>query len=107
MSIGRQFGVSAKPSITDDEKKDRATALGQAADAVRKAEKRSPSKPKKPAPTAQNEPVKASPKSVGRPSSGRVVTTLRLDPEVIEALKAPGAGWQARANDLLRKALSL
>lgn len=44
---------------------------------------------------------------VGRPSSGKVVTTLRLDPEVIDALKAAGPGWQARANALLRTALKL
>lgn len=46
-------------------------------------------------------------RKVGRPSSGKVVTTLRLDPEVIAALKAAGPGWQARANELLRNALKL
>jgi uncharacterized protein (DUF4415 family) len=46
-------------------------------------------------------------RKVGRPTSGKIVTTLRLDPEVIEALKSQGPGWQARANDLLRKAMKL
>ncbi|WP_245413630.1 BrnA antitoxin family protein [Mangrovicella endophytica] len=33
--------------------------------------------------------------------------TLRLDPDVIEALKAEGPGWQTRANARLREALGL
>lgn len=32
----------------------------------------------------------------------KVATTIRLDPEVLDALKATGRGWQTRANDLLR-----
>ncbi len=41
----------------------------------------------------------------GRPlgSGTKAQVTLRLDLEVIEALKATGAGWQTRANDVLRK----
>lgn len=31
--------------------------------------------------------------------------SLRLDAEVITALRAGGPGWQGRANDLLRKAV--
>lgn len=46
-------------------------------------------------------------RKVGRPPSGKIVTTLRLDPDVIDALKAGGNGWQARANSLLRSALGL
>lgn len=46
-------------------------------------------------------------RKVGRPPSGKIVTTMRLDPDVIEALKAQGDGWQARANALLRTALGL
>ncbi|CAN7279569.1 BrnA antitoxin family protein [Acidovorax sp. LjRoot38] len=43
----------------------------------------------------------------GRPvgttkADAKVRTTLRLDPEVIEAFKAQGAGWQTRINDVLR-----
>jgi uncharacterized protein (DUF4415 family) len=43
----------------------------------------------------------------GRPSSGKTLVTLRLDPDVIAALKAGGKGWQPRANAMLRKALGL
>ncbi|MNU00614.1 hypothetical protein D3C72_2437880 [compost metagenome] len=28
--------------------------------------------------------------------------TLRVDPDVLDAIKATGAGWQTRINDLLR-----
>ncbi|RYF32067.1 MAG: hypothetical protein EOO23_00310 [Comamonadaceae bacterium] len=43
----------------------------------------------------------------GRPvgttkADAKVRTTLRLDPEVIDAFKAQGAGWQTKINDLLR-----
>jgi len=34
----------------------------------------------------------------------KVATTIRLDAEVLEALKAAGPGWQTRANDALRAA---
>ncbi|WP_035693528.1 BrnA antitoxin family protein [Azospirillum halopraeferens] len=37
----------------------------------------------------------------------KVATSLRLDAEVIERLKADGPGWQTRANELLRTALGL
>jgi uncharacterized protein (DUF4415 family) len=30
-----------------------------------------------------------------------------LDPDIIEAFKAEGAGWQSRINDALRKAAGL
>ena len=33
--------------------------------------------------------------------------TLRLDPEVIEHFKASGPGWEARINQILRKASGL
>ncbi len=36
--------------------------------------------------------------------SAKVSVTLRLDPDVIEAFKAGGAGWQTRINDTLRHA---
>ncbi len=41
----------------------------------------------------------------GRPmgSGTKAQVTLRLDVEVLEALKATGSGWQTRANDILRK----
>lgn len=45
----------------------------------------------------------------GRPKADvtKVSTTIRLDPDVIEAFKAQGAGWQSRINDALRKASGL
>jgi uncharacterized protein (DUF4415 family) len=33
--------------------------------------------------------------------------TLHLDPDVLDRLKADGAGWQTRANAALRRALGL
>lgn len=33
--------------------------------------------------------------------------SLRIDPDVIDAFKATGKGWQARINDALRKAVNL
>lgn len=32
---------------------------------------------------------------------------IRLSPDVLDALRAGGAGWQTRADDLLRKGLHL
>lgn len=32
---------------------------------------------------------------------------IRLSPDVLDALRASGAGWQTRADDLLRKSLRL
>lgn len=45
----------------------------------------------------------------GRPKAlaPKVSTTLRLDPEVLEAFKADGPGWQSRMNAALRKAAGL
>jgi uncharacterized protein (DUF4415 family) len=45
----------------------------------------------------------------GRPKAGvtKVSTTIRLDPDIIAAFKAQGAGWQSRINDALRKAAGL
>lgn len=43
----------------------------------------------------------------GRPlgSGSKVQVTLRLDLDVVEKLKADGAGWQTRANAALRRAV--
>jgi len=35
----------------------------------------------------------------------KVRTTIRLCPDVVEAFKAGGAGWQSRINNALRKTL--
>ena len=45
----------------------------------------------------------------GRPRSvaAKVSTTLRLDPDVLEAFRRDGAGWQSRINAALRKAAGL
>ena len=44
---------------------------------------------------------------IGRPPLGekpKKQITLRLDPDVIDAFKATGAGWQGRMNDALAAA---
>lgn len=43
----------------------------------------------------------------GRPAGttkadSKLRVTLRVDPDVLEAIKATGSGWQTRINDLLR-----
>lgn len=48
----------------------------------------------------------------GRPAGSRASqrkeqVTIRLDPQIIAALRAGGPGWQSRANDILRKALGV
>ncbi len=41
----------------------------------------------------------------GRPPKAKtkIPVTLRLDPDVVMALRASGPGWQTRTNDLLAK----
>jgi len=45
----------------------------------------------------------------GRPRLARpkVALTMRVDAEVMDALKSSGPGWQTRVNSLLRDALAL
>lgn len=45
----------------------------------------------------------------GRPKSPapKVMVSIRLDPDVIEALRLSGEGWQGRTNEMLRKGLGL
>lgn len=44
----------------------------------------------------------------GRPrGESKALVTLRLDKEVIAALRAGGEGWQTRINELLRAAVGL
>jgi uncharacterized protein (DUF4415 family) len=52
---------------------------------------------------AQLRPMRGRPRLV-RP---KVALTMRVDAEVMEALKSSGAGWQTRVNSLLRDALAL
>jgi uncharacterized protein (DUF4415 family) len=42
----------------------------------------------------------------GRPrvEAAKVPVSLRLDPDVLAAFKATGAGWQTRINEALRRA---
>lgn len=37
----------------------------------------------------------------------KVPVSIRLDSDLLEALKSGGPGWQGRANDVLRRALEL
>ena len=48
-------------------------------------------------------------RSRGRPStaSPKQQISLRLDPDVVEAFKRSGKGWQSRINLILRKAAGL
>ena len=41
---------------------------------------------------------------VYRPARPKQQVSLRLDPEVIEKFKATGKGWQARINEVLKRA---
>ena len=48
-------------------------------------------------------------RSSGRPPSPhpKQQVTLRLDPDVLDAFRATGKGWQSRINAELRKALGI
>lgn len=46
-------------------------------------------------------------RSVGRPSSGKILVTLRLSPKVVDAFKASGKGWQARIDEALKSHLKI
>lgn len=42
----------------------------------------------------------------GRPKSGyapKVVVSVRLDPDLVDAMRKTGEGWQVRMNNALRK----
>jgi uncharacterized protein (DUF4415 family) len=36
----------------------------------------------------------------------KVSTTIRLDPEIVQAFRAEGPGWQSRINEVLRQWLA-
>jgi uncharacterized protein (DUF4415 family) len=40
-----------------------------------------------------------------RKSAAEMVVSVRLDRDVVEALRASGRGWQGRVNEILRKAV--
>jgi uncharacterized protein (DUF4415 family) len=48
------------------------------------------------------------PKKTGRPRSDspKIAFAIRLDPEVLEAFRATGKGWQTRINDALKEWLN-
>ena len=52
------------------------------------------------------EKMDAAPVQRGRPKAAvtKVSTTIRLDPDVLDAFKSAGPGWQSRINEALRKA---
>lgn len=60
-------------------------------------------------PFAEVSPGPAAAMRRGRPKldSPKVRVTMRLDADILDSLKADGAGWQTRANEALRKALGL
>ncbi len=45
----------------------------------------------------------------GRPplDTPKQAVSIRLDADLVEALRASGKGWQSRANDILREAVGL
>lgn len=47
------------------------------------------------------------PKPLGRPKAERtkVPVTMRLDPDILEAYKATGPGWQTRMGEVLAQAI--
>lgn len=53
--------------------------------------------------------IDAAPVKRGRPKAEapKVSTTIRLDPDVLEAFRAEGPGWQSRINAALRDAIGL
>lgn len=54
------------------------------------------------------EKLASAPVRVGRPRSEKtkVSTTIRLDPEVIEAFRRNGPGWQSQINSALKEWLA-
>ena len=44
---------------------------------------------------------------MGRPSSGKVTMTTRIDPDILDHLRGWGQGWQPKLNDKLREWLKL
>lgn len=46
--------------------------------------------------------LEADARPAGRPRSGKIVVSLRLEPEIVEKFRATGPGWQARINEALK-----
>jgi uncharacterized protein (DUF4415 family) len=49
--------------------------------------------------------LQATLRKIGRPASDvkKKSISIRLDPDVLDAIKATGDGWQTRVNDVLRR----
>ncbi|GAN72100.1 hypothetical protein ASY01nite_13860 [Acetobacter syzygii] len=60
-------------------------------------------------PAQEVAPVLANARRVRGPQKAptKALVSIRLDPDLVECLKASGPGWQSRANDLLRQAVGL
>lgn len=60
-------------------------------------------------PTSAIVPELAAQRRVRGPQKAPIKTlvSMRLDPDLLERLKADGPGWQGRVNDLLRQAVGL
>lgn len=59
---------------------------------------------------AVHTPAQITTRKRGRPAGSvkaatKVPTTLRIDPDVLDAFKASGSGWQTRVNAVLRDAV--
>ncbi len=55
----------------------------------------------------EEKPKKPEKRPHGRPKSGNVLISIRLDPRVIETYRRTGDGWHERINITLRNALGL
>ena len=60
-------------------------------------------KPAQPVKRTQELQERVTAKSAGRKPSGKVVVSLRLEPDVLEAWRSTGPGYQARMNDALKR----
>jgi uncharacterized protein (DUF4415 family) len=62
-----------------------------------------------PAKKARSKPAAAAPAPtvVASAKQNKVPITIRLDPDVLAACRALGAGWQPQVNDILRKVFKL
>lgn len=58
---------------------------------------------------ADNTPLDPARRRPGRPpaAAAKQLVSLRLDRDVVAALRASGEGWQTRVNDTLRKTMGL
>lgn len=89
--------MARKPSMTDDD----APPLTDAELAEMRPARDVLSAAEFAAVTSVRKAVRGRPPAVAR----KVPVTIRLDPDIVEAFKATGDGWQSRMNAALRKAV--